>query len=393
MINITDKTDCCGCEACIQVCPKHCISMVQDTEGFLYPQVNLQECITCELCIKSCPVINPYNSRQPEQLYAAINKNDDIRLKSSSGGVFFILAEQTIRSGGIVFGARFDETWQVIIDSAEDMDQVERFMGSKYLQAKVSNSYIRCREFLELGKRVLFSGTPCQISGLLHFLHKPYKNLLTVDFICHGVPNPEVWRRYLTETISDNLKEIQTIQFRNKKHSWNKYSLYIKYTKNQDTIEEFSPAYKNLYMQAFLSNITLRPSCYRCPTRIGSSHSDITIADFWNIQQIDPTMYDDMGTSLIIIHNKKGHSAIPFEQMKFKQEPIESLQHNPSYYTSPSIPNRRHKFYIELKYTNNVDKLFKRVLRPTPRQLISGFIHFPIRIIKQILKKAVLHTS
>lgn len=201
MIDIKDKKECCGCSACASICPKHCIAMKEDFEGFLYPQVDEKTCINCGLCEKVCNELHPYDTREPLQVFAAINKNEEIRLKSSSGGIFYILAEKTIREGGVVFGARFDENWQVVIDYAEDMKGVEAFMGSKYVQARIDKAYIDVKRFLTEDRQVLFSGTPCQVAGLHKYLRKSYSKLLTVDFVCHGTPSPKVWGMYLNEVI------------------------------------------------------------------------------------------------------------------------------------------------------------------------------------------------
>ena len=202
MIHIESKELCCGCNACFQVCPKHCISMNEDKEGFLYPCVDVNICIDCHLCEKVCPVINQKEHHTPVGVYAAKNKDEEARMKSSSGGVFILLAEKILSEKGVVFGARFDQNWEVVHDFAEDLKGVVEFQGSKYVQSRVGDSYKNAEEFLKQGKRVLFTGTPCQVAGLRLFLRKEYENLLTVDFVCHGVPSPKVWRMYLKEILN-----------------------------------------------------------------------------------------------------------------------------------------------------------------------------------------------
>ena len=165
--------------------------MLTDDEGFFYPQVDKDICVDCRLCEEVCNELHPYCGREPLQVLAVINKNEKIRLKSSTGGVFYLLAEKIINEGGVVFGARFDENWQVVIDYAEDMKSVEAFMGAKYVQARIENAYQDAKKFLISGREVLFSGTPCQIAGLHKFLRRTYDNLMTVDFICHGTPSPK----------------------------------------------------------------------------------------------------------------------------------------------------------------------------------------------------------
>ena len=172
MIQIQNKQDCCGCEACVQVCPKQCISFNQDHEGFLYPKVDEDMCIHCGLCSIVCPVLHPYESQKPYETLAAINPDDEIRKTSSSGGVFTLLAEKVIDEGGIVFGARFDEEWLVVHDVAETKEALRVFRGSKYLQSRIGDSFLRCQNFLDAGRMVLFTGTPCQVAALNHYLRK-----------------------------------------------------------------------------------------------------------------------------------------------------------------------------------------------------------------------------
>lgn len=172
---------------------------MEDNEGFLYPYVDVSSCVDCGLCEKVCPVINQGEAKQADKVYAAINPDDNIRLRSSSGGVFSMLAERIILENGVVFGARFDDNWEVIHDSCETIEGLAAFSGSKYVQSKIGNCFSRTEKYLKEGRKVLFSGTPCQIAGLHKFLRKDYDNLLTVDVVCHGVPSPAVWRAYLKE--------------------------------------------------------------------------------------------------------------------------------------------------------------------------------------------------
>ena len=242
MIDIKEKNNCCGCSACVQICPKQCISMAADNEGFLYPQVNSAICIDCGLCEKVCLVINQSAPREPLVVYAAKNNNEDIRLKSSSGGIFTLLAEKVIEEGGVVFGAKFDADWNVIHDYTETIEGLAAFRGSKYVQSIIGDNFKTAKQFLNNGRKVLFSGTPCQIAGLKKYLRKEYDNLLTVDVVCHGVPSPMVWRDYLDykrakraagkNTVSSSLKELPVItgiSFRDKTKGWKKYGFRICY--------------------------------------------------------------------------------------------------------------------------------------------------------------------
>ena len=245
MINIEDKKQCCGCSACVQRCPKQCIVMKEDEEGFLYPVADKDVCIDCNLCEQVCPVLRQREEREPLDVYAAFNKNEEVRMQSSSGGVFTALAESIIKEGGVVFGARFNEDWEVVHDYVETVEGLSAFRGSKYVQSRIGCTFSQAEQFLKQGRKVLFSGTPCQIAGLKLFLRKEYENLLSVDFICHGVPSPGVWRQYLNEFIAlmgnkknsvfspskpmvlNSIRDISRIEFRNKRLGWKKFSFAL----------------------------------------------------------------------------------------------------------------------------------------------------------------------
>lgn len=330
MIDIINKYNCCGCSACVQICPKQCISMTADNEGFLYPQVNRSICIDCGLCEKVCPVINQNEPREPLAVYAAKNTNEEIRLKSSSGGIFTLLAEQVITEGGVVFGARFNESWEVIHDYTETIEGIEVFRGSKYVQSVIGDNFKIAKQFLNEGRKVLFSGTPCQIAGLKKFLRKEYENLLTVEVVCHGVPSPMVWRDYLDykraeraagkNTVSSSLNELPVItgiSFRDKTHGWKKFGFKICYAASkaaENSVSksaniancEITPFNEDLFMKGFLKNLYLRPSCYHCATRKGKSGADVSIADYWGINKIHSEFDDNKGVGLILIYTIMG---------------------------------------------------------------------------------------
>lgn len=319
MIHIKSKEQCCGCSACLHICPKHSISFKEDKEGFLYPEIDTKTCVDCGLCEKVCPVINQDNERLPLKVFAAKHPDDEIRMSSSSGGIFTLLAEQIIDEGGVVFGAKFNDNWEVVHDFAETKDGLIPFRGSKYVQSRIGDSYTIAESFLKSGRKVMFTGTPCQIAGLKKYLRNEYENLLAVDFVCHGVPSPMVWRKYLQEeiarhgevgknTVLTSPKEMPVltgINFRDKSTGWKKYSFALSFSKSpdaggQNTILS-SEFYNNPYMQAFLSNLSLRQSCYSCAAKSGKSGADITIGDFWGIENVMSTEDDDKGVSLVLI--------------------------------------------------------------------------------------------
>lgn len=357
MINITDKHKCCGCTACISVCPKGYISMSEDKEGFLYPIVDSVKCIDCGLCEKVCPVLHPLKNEAEPLVYAAINNDESIRMQSSSGGIFTLLAEYVIENGGVVFGACFDRDWNVVHDYTETKEGLVRFRGSKYVQSNVGNSFSQVKIFLDAGREVLFSGTPCQVAGLKNYLRKPYPNLLTVDLVCHGVPSPDVWRKYLQETVCKayRIKKnksavnicdyISDIKFRAKDKGWKKYSFKIEY---KDGRIEINPFYENPYMNIFLSNLSLRPSCYVCPAKLNNVQSDITLADFWGVNKIDPNIDDDKGCGLLFLNNKEKIGLLYSLQCMLFNQSIDSVsKYNPSilYFAKKNI-NRKFFFLI-----------------------------------------------
>lgn len=373
--------NCCGCTACVSVCPKKCISMSADKEGFLYPVVDSVKCIDCGLCEKVCPVLHPVTNEPAPLVYAVINNNEPVRMQSSSGGIFTLIAEYVLERGGVVFGARFDSDWNVIHDYTETKEGLARFRGSKYVQSNVGNSFNQVKAFLDSGREVLFSGTPCQVAGLKNYLRKPYSNLLTVDLVCHGVPSPEVWRKYLQETIRKaygiknnkaavNLGNyISDISFRAKDKGWKKYNVKIIF---RDGKVEMMPFYDNPYMNVFLSDLSLRPSCYACPAKLHNMQSDITLADFWGVNKINPNIDDDKGCGLILIHNKEKLDFLFGVNCKFLRQQLENVvKYNPSILRSVNEPvNRKffwtvyckHDFYISYRATIS-NSIIIRVIR------------------------------
>lgn len=390
MITMTDKHNCCGCSACASICPKHCITMQTDNEGFLYPKVNDADCIDCGLCEKVCHELHPFEERKPRKVYAAINKNEEVRLKSSSGGIFYLLAEKTIAEGGVVFGARFDEQWQVVIDYAETMEGVKAFMGSKYVQARMATAYTDAKRFLTEGRKVLFSGAPCQIAGLHHFLRKPYDNLLSVDIICHGTPSPKVWGRYLDEVVTAGRKAINDVQFRNKRNGWKAFNFTMKYNKDEQSVSLCSHHQQNHFMRAFLRDMILRPSCYQCQAKSGRSHSDITIADFWGINTEMPEMDDDKGTGLVLLNSDKGQTALDWSKTNDKETTADvALSHNAAYSHSVYVHPNRKDFFARLDKVDSVTVLINDELRPTIKNKIKNQLYRCKRLINKLLKRSV----
>ena len=399
MIDIKDKKECCGCSACVQKCPKQCISLQEDNEGFLYQIVDKETCIDCGLCEKVCPVLNRNEPRKPLKVYAAINKNEEIRLQSSSGGIFTLLAEKTINVGGVVFGARFDENWEVKHDYTETIEGLAAFRGSKYVQSRIEDSFKKAESFLKEGRKVLFSGTPCQIAGLKHYLRKEYDNLLSVDVVCHGVPSPLVWRTYLdgvfqtirtkcgteNKLVSLSLNElpvITSISFRDKTNGWKKFGFRIRsfaskaaenmVSESVDDVFLYETLDKNLFMQIFLKNLNLRPSCYSCPSKSGKCNSDITLADYWGVGIYHPECDDDKGTSLILVNSKDGDRLLDDLCVeKTKTSYTQGLRGNPSIEHSVEFNKYIEHFWMSFHKNglNDIHDILSKV-KPTFRTRI-----------------------
>lgn len=413
MIEIKDKKDCCGCHACVSICAKHCITMQADEEGFLYPIVDKDVCTDCGLCEKVCPVINQSEPRKPLKVYAAKNKNEEIRCQSSSGGIFTLLAEKIISDGGVVFGARFDKDWNVIHSWTDTIEGIAAFRGSKYVQSTIGDTYRETKDFLKQGRKVLFSGTPCQIAGLKKYLRKEYDNLLTVDVVCHGVPSPLVWRRYLDETREqlraqhgvgknsvpssmDELPVITGISFRDKTNGWKKYGFSLRYAASEaaeNTVfpsaireekELLQPFTDNVFMKGFLANLYLRPSCYACAARSGKSGSDISLADYWGVKAFHPDFADDKGIGLLLINTLEGEKVYAKTSKSDVVTQYEyGLEANPCIEISVKQPENRDVFWTEYRHFG-IGVISNYIAPSTP--IVKKVFFKVINRIKRILK-------
>ncbi len=352
MITTNNNNMCSGCHACVNICPKKCIEMKSDDEGFWYPIADKDKCINCGLCDKICPILHPiYSKRElaPTAL-AAVNTNDEIRLKSSSGGIFTLLAEWIIKQGGVVFGAAFTNDYKAVHHIAVDtVEELEKLRGSKYVQSLIGDTYKQAKGILESGRAVLFTGTPCQISGLYSFLQKDYDNLYTQDIICHGVPSPMVWRKYVEEREKEASSQTFRMSFRCKSCGWTTYSTMFEYKNHSKYQRLYS---EDPYMKTFLSDMCLRPSCYNCSFKGVSRKSDLTLADFWGIQNVCQEMDDHKGTSAVLIHSEKGHFLLNSikSSISSREVPLESIvRYNPSLVRSSAMPEKRSEYMSQIQ--------------------------------------------
>ena len=375
---------CSGCGACSCVCPKQCILMQKNSEGFLYPQIDHATCISCRICEKACPVLNhPAVSDQTES-FAVMNNDDQVREKSSSGGVFSLLAEYVLDLGGKVYGAAYNEEFAVEHICIDSKEQIGRLRGAKYAQSYAFRHFPVIKEELEQGQYVLFVGTPCQAAALRSYLGKEYETLILVDMICHGVPSPMVWKKYLDERVKLDApgSSIEHINLRSKSSGWSRYSYSVEvgYTNGNTYCVKQG---EDLYLKGFVQNLYLRPSCSECSFKGYQRCSDFTLADCWGIWDISPEMDDNKGTSLLMIHSDKGKKIWNSLSEKYKAKELseeEAIRQNGSAICSSSPHAGRDSFFHEMVENDNVIGLIRSHLYPEKK---SGLKRFLSRIIRK----------
>ena len=363
-------------------CPKNCISMEEDNEGFLYPTIDINSCIDCGACERNCPISNQEEERIPLKVVATFNSNLPIRMCSSSGGIFSQLAENVINNHGVVFGASFDSRWNVHHVFVEALEDLSRLRGSKYVQSRIGDSYQKVKLFLKANRQVLFSGTPCQIAGLKRFLGREYDNLLTVDVACHGIPSPKIWNLYLSELTNRLLPDsvVTDVNFRDKSKGWKSYYMQVSLETSSEKRCYSVPYYEDWYMKAFLKNLILRPSCANCPARCGKSGSDMTIADFWGVESMCPDLDDDKGTSIVLINSPKGEVFFRMLRNCYKEVDYSAIcRFNPCFVQSFSPHPFRRVFFKKVDASKSVTGLMKLALSNSLPQRIKRkimlFIH------------------
>ena len=371
MINIVNKVECCGCEACYNACPKNCIEMKADEEGFLYPHVNQDTCINCGLCEKVCPVINRVPEKETEQkAYLVQHRDDDVRKDSSSGGAFTAIATWVLQQGGVVFGAAYDENFSVYHTYVERIEDLYRFRNSKYVQSNIGNSFVQAKKFLDEGRWVCFSGTPCQIEGLSSFLQKKYKKIVLVDVVCHGIPSPLVWKKYLE---IQNVNDINPdyIRFRDKYYGY-KYST-MSIVKDGKTIYH-AGSQKDPMLRAFFSDICDRPICYECPFKKRYRVSDITVWDCFTVYKFDKKIDDDKGTTRVLCHTELGNKVIQDANCHKIKVDANSLVKgvNEMFYSVSMNPNRA-DFFSDV-VSMDAKKLFNKYFPLTTKVRLMTFI-------------------
>lgn len=390
MPEFAEASKCTGCFACVNICPKQCIQMKANEEGFLFPLIfDMRECVDCGLCEKVCPVLNNKKDKVSHltEVYAAYTLKSDIRRESSSGGIFSELAVEVIKKSGVVYGAAYDNEFVVHHICVESEVDINKLRGAKYSQSDLGRCFTDVKKRLDKGRLVLFSGTPCQVAGLKSFLGKEYSNLLCVDFVCHGVPSPMVWKEYVRYRSSVDAEGIMPdkINLRSKESGWSNYR-YSNVYEYPNGKKYFSLSGDDLYMKLYTNNYISRKSCSECGFKGHKRTSDFTIGDFWGIWEIDPVMDDNQGTSLVLIHSQKGKNLFETiqDRIKYKQMTLEqAIFQNKSLIESSEEQIRRKEIIemVRMGKISEVNNIFpkakcqKKLLISKIKENVVRYVH------------------
>ena len=366
-----EKKECCGCTACVHICPVKCITMQEDEEGFLYPVIEGEKCIHCHKCVGVCPVRNTKQINTKTETFVGYSTDEEIRKQSSSGGIFSVVAEWIIQQKGVVFGAAFDDNFEVHHIAIETKAELEKLRGSKYVQSRLENVYLEVKQYLEMKRIVLFTGTACQIAGLKNYLNTEDENLYTIDVLCHGVPSPKIWRMYLDEKQKQYHSSIEKCEFRNKENGWKKYFINILFSDKQQYMVRY---FEDDFMGMFLGNIDLRPSCHACHFKGFPRISDMTIGDCWGIENHMPDMDDDKGTSVIMVHSSNGKRMLEGVRgnLRLREANLDTVL-PPTADSRKSVemhPNRR-KYWEDVKNGESFENLCRYVQKNFMQKVLS----------------------
>lgn len=382
-----DKAECTGCGACMSICPKGAISMQPDAEGFSYPAVDPALCVSCDLCEKRCPVGAAHEAHSV-QAFGAQHRDAAVRGASSSGGVFTALARRMVSQGGVVFGAAFDDRLHVEHIGAMDESEIAGMRGSKYVQSDAADAIANAAALLARGIPVLFTGTPCQIDGLLARVRgKDREKLLTVDFVCHGVPSPGVFASYIESLERAHGQRVTAYAFRDKRLGWKNFSAVATLA---DGTQLSGTQTDEPFLYGFLQNLYLRPSCTQCTALRGAQHrADLTLADLWGAQDVCPERDDDTGLSLVMVNTQKGRQALREAERELTVFPMRTdalLRYNPSIeHTAKAHPKRARFFRMYEKYGFDGARVMKLLAPPGRIERAARRVaHLPIGALRRL---------
>lgn len=347
--------------------------MAPDNEGFPHPVVDAERCTGCRLCETACPVLHRHDAREPLAVYAALCRDQAVRMASSSGGIFTLLARQVLAAGGTVYGAGWNKTLQVTHKAARNEAELADLRGSKYVQSAMGATLHEAKADLEQGRKVLFSGTPCQIAGLRAFLRRDFPNLLCVDLICHGVPSPEVWGAYVRELETRHKAKAVRAFFRNKNIGWKEFALAVTFA---DSAEYLGSLHHDPFLRGFLADLYNRPACHQCLFRELRSGADLTLADYWNVAARFPDLDDNQGTSLVLASTQRGAEAfaqLAPQLVSRESDYADARRRNPYLFRSPVAHPKREKFFRNLKRSSVATRI-ERLTRPSSRRRLRNWL-------------------
>ena len=387
MSRLCDINLCTGCTACTAACPHGCIDMVEDDEGFRRPKTDAERCVGCGLCTKACPVLSAPETNPIPAAYAAKNNTDAVRQLSTSGGVFTLLAEHVLAQGGVVFGAVYSADFKVEHRMAENADMLSSLRGAKYVQSDLSGVFCQIKEQLARGRKVLFSGTPCQVAGLQAFLGKDEPDLLLVDLVCHGVPSPAVWERYLRQKNEQfgGGCDPSDVNLRCKDSGWSNYSVDIRWPNGKKYL---ALNREDPYIRAFVGDLCLRPSCYSCSFKGLSRRADFTLGDYWGVWDQAPAMNDGRGTSIVLVHSEKAKAVWQELTPQMTLQTVDvcrCMEQNPAALQSAKYDSEKRSAFMH-RYTGEDMALLVDELLPRPGA-VCYLISRIIGKLKRLLKK------
>jgi len=325
LIEIKNKADCCGCTACAGICPKNCIDMTEDCEGFRYPNINIENCVNCGACENVCPILN-VRKQIPfvQEGYIVQNNNFNVLRESTAGGAFTAISKYVLQNNGVVFGVELSEDLVVRHIYVESEEELYRFRNSKYVQSEFSSegyTHKQVKTFLEQGRYVCFSGTPCQIEGLKNYLRKDYPNLLTVDVVCRAVPSPLVFRKYVDYQEHRLADKIKAVRFRDKYYGYKYSTMNVITTRNHGNYHKGVES--DPWLRVFFSNICDRPSCHNCRFRNRYRVSDFTIWDCFHVGRFSKELDNDQGATRMLVHTSQGKEVFRSICSDFKYVQVE----------------------------------------------------------------------
>lgn len=380
MIDKLDYKRCTICQVCVNVCPKNCITLDSFKDGFNYPVIDKERCINCNICEKKCPVLNPLQSKTSlKQAYAGMNINEEERIKSSSGGVFSTLAKNILNSDGVVCGATFDEHFQVSHIIIESENELPKLRGSKYVQSNTKDIFNQVKKQLDTGKKVLFTGCPCQVGGLKKYLGKEYENLYLMDFICHGIPSQNIFDNYIKLLEKKYKSKVVEFFFRDKTRGWHTSIIKAKFENGKEYTKFVT---EDMYMRGFYGNLYLKPACYNCEFRNFKSGSDITLGDFWGSEVEEKEIDDNKGLCAVIVNTSKG---IKLKDSINDSNFFKSVDYNKILKYNKGLeksfePSPKRDEFLQLVKNEQYNKIFNKICKEKNKQKL-------IRIVRSRLGK------